>query len=139
MRRQHTNRAATLHNIPAYAASLFSIVFFAYRPGQCSMPLGAEARCVLCMCEVEKAERFAFRLSVFVLPPDYFACGKLQIRIAPLPNLAFIRRMEIGSPHRSRRTSCVLFNRASSRLPGCPTRLQRGFAPNALTSAELLI
>jgi hypothetical protein len=132
MRKQQTNRAATRHSIPAYAASNSTITFFSHcpnAPGQCSMSLSREAPSVLCMCEVEKAERCAFRLSVFVLPPDYFACGKLQIRIVASPILGFIRRMQTTTRHKGRRTSCVLFNRTSFRMPGCTTRLQGGFAP----------
>lgn len=43
--------------------------------------------------------------------------------------LGFIRRMKFIGPYREQRTSCVLFNRASFRMPGCTTRLQGGFTP----------
>jgi hypothetical protein len=43
-----------------------------------------------------------------VLPPEHFVCGKLQIEVAAVLILGFSRCMTTRSPHKSRRTSCVL-------------------------------
>jgi hypothetical protein len=108
---QYGNLAATRTCIAEYAVSNSSTDLSSYcpgGPGQCSQSAEWAASRGPTVCEVEKAERFAFRLSVFVLPPDYFACGKLRKNVAAGVILGFILGMKTGTPYRSRRTSCVL-------------------------------
>jgi hypothetical protein len=83
--------------------------------------------------EVEKAERFAFRLSVFVLPPDYFACGKLRKKIAAFLILGFIRRMKNTDKQDSKLCAEVPHHAMRPRLSaGDMAQLGkgRGFAPS---------
>jgi hypothetical protein len=79
---QYGNLAATHACIAEYAASTSSPDLSSYCPRQCSMLAKLTAARGPLACEVQKPERFAFRLCVFILPPDYFACGKLQKKVA---------------------------------------------------------
>jgi hypothetical protein len=57
------------------------------------------------------------------------ARGMLQIRIAWRLILRFTFGRQRRGPYAERRTSCVLYDRASCRMPAPPTRLPGSFAP----------
>jgi hypothetical protein len=57
------------------------------------------------------------------------ARGMLQIRIVQRLILRFTFGRQSGGAHAERRTSCVLYDRASCRMPAPPTRLPGSFAP----------
>jgi hypothetical protein len=57
------------------------------------------------------------------------ARGMLQIRIAWRLILGFTFGRQRRGPYAERRTSCVLYDRASCRMPAPPTRLPGSFAP----------
>lgn len=57
------------------------------------------------------------------------ARGTLQIRIARWLILRFTFESQSGGTYAERRTSCVLYDRASCRMRVPPTRLPGGFAP----------
>jgi hypothetical protein len=57
------------------------------------------------------------------------ARGMLQISLAWRLILRFTFGRQRRGPYAERRTSCVLYDRASCRMPAPPTRLPGGFAP----------
>jgi hypothetical protein len=76
---------------------------------------------------VAKSDCFAVRLRSVL--QQYGSAGETKRRLAAQLILRFILPRITEGPYAEQRTSYVLFNRASSRMPGKTTRLPGGVAP----------
>jgi hypothetical protein len=167
MRRQNRNLAATHPHFADYAASNFRFEFFPYRPcntpphekfvrtvapRQCSPFLSAsenqDARVLIFLCFHFASFRTCSIKHLFpTVRPDESFRRRIMKLLAAFLIFRFSFQVMNRSTHKERRTSCVLYDRASCRMPSPPTRLaglsarapdQKGGLPPLLDTPPVL-
>jgi hypothetical protein len=122
--RSHAERITDVCGARRYARN----PFFSLLPGGLSVRASRNAPGAVRITRAHNAGREAACI-VRARARQRSAGGTLQIRLAWRLILRFTFGRQRRGPYAERRTSCVLYDRASCRMPAPPTRLPGSFAP----------